>query len=67
MLHLRYPRYAPEYSRGTRDQLPIEKAVLENCRRRLTNLSIACIDCKKTDCMVLHDFKIFENGRHSVN
>ena len=49
------------------DQLPIENEILKNCCKRLNNLSIACIDCKKADYMVVHDLKIFENGRHSIN
>ena len=34
-------------SRGTKDQLLVDKAMLKNCRRRLTNLSMAWIDYKK--------------------
>ena len=35
-------------SRGTKDQLLIDKAILNNCRRRLTNLSMAWIDYRKS-------------------
>ena len=35
-------------SRGTKDQLLVDKVILKNCRRRLTNLSRAWIDYKKT-------------------
>ena len=28
-------------SRGSKDQLLVDKAILKNCRRRLTNLSLA--------------------------
>ena len=38
-------------SRGKKDQLLIDKAILKNCRRRLTNLS-----------MVLIDFGMCKNG-----
>jgi len=34
-------------SRGTKDQLLIDKAILKNCRHRLTNLSMAWIDYRK--------------------
>ena len=34
-------------SRGTKGQLLIDKAILKNCRRRLTNLSMAWIDHRK--------------------
>ena len=41
-------------SRGTKDQLLVDKAILKNCRRRLTNLSMAWIDYKKAYDMVPH-------------
>ena len=31
-------------SRGTKDQLLVDKTVVKNCRRKLTNLSMAWID-----------------------
>ena len=31
-------------SRATKDQLIIDKMILKNCKRRLTNLSLAWID-----------------------
>ncbi|XP_053141804.1 uncharacterized protein LOC128340565 [Hemicordylus capensis] len=34
-------------TRGTKDQLLIDKMILENCKRRKTNLSVAWIDYKK--------------------
>ena len=34
-------------SRGAKDQLLVDKAILKNCRRRMTNLSMAWIDYKK--------------------
>ena len=43
-------------SRGTKDQLLIDKAILKNCRRRLTNLSMAWIDYKKAYDMVPHSW-----------
>ena len=42
--------------RGTKDQLPVDKTVLKNCQRRLTNLSMAWIDYKKTFDMVPHSW-----------
>lgn len=41
-------------SRGTKDQLLIDKAILNNCRRRLANFSMAWIDYKKAYDMVPH-------------
>ena len=38
--------------RGTKDQLLVDKAILKNCRRGLTNLSMAWIDYKKACDMV---------------
>ena len=43
-------------SRGTKDQLLIDKAILKNCCRRLTNLSMAWIDYKKAYDMVPHSW-----------
>ena len=43
-------------TRGTKDQLPVDKTVLKNCQRRLTNLSMAWIDYKKTFDMVPHSW-----------
>ena len=34
-------------SRGTKDQLLIDKAVLKDCKKRHTNLSVAWIDNRK--------------------
>ena len=42
--------------RGTKDQLLVDKAILKNCRRRLTNLSMAWMDYKKTYEMVPHSW-----------
>ena len=36
-------------SRGTKDQLLIDKAILKNCQRRLTNLSLAWIEYNRLD------------------
>ena len=41
-------------SRGTKDQLIIDKAVLKDCRSRKTNLAMAWIDYKKAYDMVSH-------------
>ena len=49
-------RGAAKGSRGSKDQLLIDKAILKNWRRRLTNLSMAWIDYKKAYDMVLHSW-----------
>ena len=43
-------------SRGTKDQLLVDKAILKNCRRRLANLLMAWIDYKKAYDMVPHSW-----------
>ena len=43
-------------SRGTKDQLMIDKMVMKNCKRRLTNLCVAWIDYKKAYDMVPHSW-----------
>ena len=59
--HLESEKLLPEeqkgcrkQSRGTKDQLMIDKMVMKNCRRRLTNLCVAWIDYKKAYDMVPH-------------
>ena len=43
-------------SRGTKDQLLIDKAVLRDCKRRSTNLAMAWIDYRKAYDMVPHSW-----------
>ena len=43
-------------SRERKDELLVDKAILKNCRRRLTNLSMAWIDYKKAYDMVPHSW-----------
>ena len=43
-------------SQGAKDQLLVDKAILKNCRRRMTNVLMAWIDCKKTYDMVPHSW-----------
>lgn len=43
-------------SQGTKDHLAIDKTVLRNCKRRLTNLCMAWIDFKKAYDMVPHSW-----------
>ena len=43
-------------SRGAKYQLMIDKAILMNCRRSLTNLSMAWIDYKTANDMVPHSW-----------
>ena len=58
-------------SHGTKDQLLIDKAVLKDCKKRHTNLSMACIDYRKAYDLVQHSwviecmkmFRIAENLR----
>ncbi|XP_063595812.1 uncharacterized protein LOC134772704 [Penaeus indicus] len=45
-------------SRGTKDQLLIDKTVLKDCKRRKTNLAMAWIDYKKAYDMVPHSWII---------
>ena len=56
-------------SRGTKDQLLVDKAILKNCRRRLTNLSMAWIDYRKAYDMVPHSWilKCLEMVRGAKN
>ena len=41
---------------GTKDQLAIDRCILQNCKRRKTNLSMAWIDYKKAYDMVPHSW-----------
>ena len=43
-------------SRGTKDQLIIDKTVLKDCRNRTTNLAMAWIDYKNTYDIVSHSW-----------
>ena len=43
-------------SRGTKDQLLIDKAVLKDCRKRRTNLAMAWIDYRKAYDFVPHSW-----------
>ena len=56
-------------SRGAKDQLLVDKAILKNCRRRMTNLSMAWIDYKKAYDLVLHSWilKCLEMVRAAKN
>ena len=56
-------------SRGTKDQLLVDKAILKNCWRRLTNLSMAWIDYEKAYNMVPHSWilKCLEMVRGAKN
>ena len=45
-------------SRGTKDQLLIDKTVLKNCRKRHTNLSMAWIDYRKAYDLAPHSWVI---------
>ena len=43
-------------SRGTKDQLLIDKMIIRNCKRRLTGLGMAWVDYKKAYDMVPHSW-----------
>ena len=45
-----------EKSRGTKDQLLINKTILRDCRKRHTNLGMIWIDYKKAYDMVPHSW-----------
>ena len=45
-----------EDSKGTKDQLIIDKMVMKNCKRRNTNLCMAWVDFKKAYDIVLHSW-----------
>ena len=45
-------------SRGTKDQLLIDKAVIRNCKRRKSNLNMAWIDFRKAFDMVPHSWML---------
>ena len=44
-------------SRGTKDQLLIDKMIVKDCKRRLTSMAVAWIDYRKTYDMVPHSWK----------
>ena len=61
--HLEENRLLPEEQKEsrrkckvTKDQLAIDRCVLRNCRKRKTNLSMACMDYKKAYDMVPHSW-----------
>ena len=43
-------------SRGSKDQLLIDKMVLNDCKKRRTDLGMAWIDCKKAYDMIPHSW-----------
>ena len=61
-------------TRGTKDQLLIDKLVLKDCKKRCTNLSMAWIDYRKAYDMVPHSwivecmsmFRIAENVKTCI-
>ena len=62
-------KVAGKRSQGAKDQLLVDKAILKNCRRRMTNLSMAWIDYKKAYDMVPHSWilKCLEMVRGAKN
>ena len=47
---------------GTKDRLAIDRCILQNCRKRKTNLSMAWVDYKKAYNMVPHSWIITTMG-----
>ena len=45
-------------SRGTQDQLLIDKAIIKNCKRRKSNLNMTWVNIRKTNDMVSHSWMI---------
>ena len=43
-------------SRGTKDQLLLDKAVLRDCKRKSKNLAMAWIDCRESYDMISHSW-----------
>ena len=43
-------------TRGTKDQLLIDRMVLKNCKRRHTNLAMAYVDCKQAYDVIPHSW-----------
>ena len=43
-------------SRGTKDEVLVDKAVLKDCKRKSTNLAMAWIDYRKTYDMIPHSW-----------
>ena len=67
--HLEENRLLPEEQKGrrrkcqgTKGQLAIDRCILQNCRKRKTNLSMARVDYKKVYDMVLHSWIIATIG-----
>ena len=67
--HLEKNRLLPEEQKGSRrkcqgakDQLAIDRCILQNCRKRKTNLSMAWVDYKKAYDMVPHSWIIDTMG-----
>ena len=67
--HLEENRLLPEEQKGsrrkcqgTKDQLVIDRYILQNCRKRKTSLSMAWVDYKKAYDMVRHSWIIATMG-----
>ena len=67
--HLEENKLLPEEQKGsrrkcqgTKDQLVIDRCILQNCRKRKTSLSMAWVDYKKTYDMVPHSWIITTVG-----
>ena len=67
--HLEENKVLPEEQKGSRrkcqgmkDQLDIDRCILQNCRKRKTNLSMAWVDYKKAYDVVPHSWIITTMG-----
>ena len=67
--HLEKNRLLPEEQKGsrrkcqgTKDQIAIDRCILQNCRKRKTNLSMTWVDYKKDYDMVPHSWNIATMG-----
>ena len=63
--HLEEKKLLPEEQKGsrrkcqgTKDQLALDRCILQKCRKRKTNLSMAWVDYKKGYDVVRHSWKI---------
>ena len=54
-------------SRGTKDQLLIDKMVLNDCKKRHNDLEMAWIDCKKAYDMIPHSWILESLGLVQVS
>ena len=54
-------------SRGAKDQFPVDKTILADCKKRHKNLTMAWIDYKKAHDMVPHSWIIECLGLYGIS